>query len=190
MSEEVNNKINKDVKQILSVRVPCKINNIEKAIKYLGGLDNIYNSNKFNKDINFELLNIDLEKSISYDYLIKRKRLRSKNKTKADKIEFQIIGKIPFSYNFYSLCDFLYTKNENNLTIDNNNYYSNLYESIYQLNEHDSILKSLNNELITNEDTSKSNFLDNFALDKFCVGRNKYQASINNTLLSKLNFEK
>lgn len=63
---------------VLSIKIPAKVNNVENAIDLLGGLENIKVKNKKDEDINFKLLSIDLEKCISYDYLLKKKRKRSK----------------------------------------------------------------------------------------------------------------
>jgi hypothetical protein len=69
---------NENLPTILSIKIPAKVNSIENVIDLLGGIDNIDMKNKKDDDIHFKLLSIDLEKCYSYDYLLKKKRKRSK----------------------------------------------------------------------------------------------------------------
>lgn len=67
-----------NLNEILAIKIPAKVVNIDKAIKLLGGIENIENMNSSDDDIFFKLLNIDLEKSKSFDLLLRKKRKRSK----------------------------------------------------------------------------------------------------------------
>ena len=177
--EENNIKENSVINQkFLSVKIPAKVKSVEKAIESLGGVEQIAKDNIMDKDIHFSLLDLDLEKCFSYDYLIKKKRKRNKKDPSKVKYEYKIIGKIPFNYNFFSLCDFVYNKEK---TFDTVEY----YKQTLNLSE-DKLIETMSESKINKEDFMKSNFLDQFSLNKFSIGRNKYQQSLNNTLINKV----
>ncbi len=175
--EKLNNKHSSSLNQrILSIKLPAKVNNIDKAIAALGGIEQITKDNFLDKDLHFSLLDLDLEKCFSYDYLIKKKRKRSKKDPSKVKFDYTIIGKIPFNYNFFALCDFVYNKENTFDTID-------YYKQTLNLSE-DKIIETMSESKINKEEFMKSNFLDQFSLNKFSIGRNKYQQSLNNTLIN------
>lgn len=62
----------------LGIKIPAKINNVDKAVQLLGGYDEILNKSLTNKNLKFSMLDIELEKFISYDLLCKRIKKRSK----------------------------------------------------------------------------------------------------------------
>mgnify|MGYP000172653481 CR=1 FL=1 len=68
----------KHMNKILSVHIPYRVNNVDKAIAELGGLSKILKSSIQNSDLQFKPLSLDLEKVICYDLLVKKKRLISK----------------------------------------------------------------------------------------------------------------
>lgn len=62
----------------LGIKIPAKVNNVDKAIQLLGGYDEILNKSLENKNIKLAKFDIELEKFISYDLLCKRIVKRSK----------------------------------------------------------------------------------------------------------------
>lgn len=72
----------KQIKKFLLLRVPAKIENSDKAIELLGGKEKIMSKFVKHEDIDLNLFykKINLEKCLSNDMLIKRKRMRNKKK--------------------------------------------------------------------------------------------------------------
>ena len=101
------------------------------------------------------------------------------------KYEYLIIGKIPHYYSYFSLCDFIYFKNNK---FDPVTYYSELALKKESKDSEQDLINLIKSETISDKEND-SGFLDSFALNKYSIGRNKYQASINNILLSKLDFD-
>lgn len=64
--------------KLLSIHLPANVQNPDKAIAELGGMSNILKKTSQNSNITFNKLNIDLEKSVSFDLLLKKKKKVSK----------------------------------------------------------------------------------------------------------------
>ena len=143
-------------KKYLLIKLPCKINNKEKAINCLGGAKNIINKNIKNENIELRLLykKINLEKCLSNDILIKRKTKRKKNNKKEKKYEYQTIGKISGQYECFSMHDFIIDSNNSIVPIDELKQFS-IFKDDY-LKELDKIKKE------KEESDSKTNENQNY----------------------------
>jgi hypothetical protein len=99
-------------KKFLIVKVPANVRNGKKAIEMLGGREKILS--KFHKDEDLDLTGlfskkISLEKCLSNDFIIRRKRLRNKS-TGEKKFQFEVQGCVDSLYDYFALHDFICNK--------------------------------------------------------------------------------
>jgi hypothetical protein len=109
-----NSKEKINYKKYLLVKLPANVKNPQKAIECLGGKEKILNKHFKDDDLDFNFFNkkIALEKCASSDFLIKRKRLRNKNKLEEVKFKFELVGKVDSVYDYFALHDFVCQKHE------------------------------------------------------------------------------
>lgn len=76
------NNIHYTDKKFLLVKIPANVENTSKAIELLGGKEEIYNNFLSDEDIEMKYFykDIALEKCLSNDLILKRKRMRNKTK--------------------------------------------------------------------------------------------------------------
>ena len=69
-------------KNILIVKIPANVKNVKKCIEMLGGEETILSKYIKDEDIDLDLFmkKIPLEKCVTNDLVIRRKRYRNKNK--------------------------------------------------------------------------------------------------------------
>ncbi len=108
---EKENSLKDNIKNILAIKVPANVKNINKAIDNLGGKRNIINKNLKNENLDLKLFikNIPLEKNACNDLLLRKKIKRNKKNPNEIKIEYQIIGQINQIYQCSCLTDFFYS---------------------------------------------------------------------------------
>lgn len=99
-------------KKYLLVKLPANIINPSKALEILGGKEKILSKHLKDEDLDFSYFNkkIPLEKCISTDFLIKRKRLRKKNNPNEIRYKYEILGKVDSIYDYFALHDFICEK--------------------------------------------------------------------------------
>lgn len=164
-------------KKIILIKIPAKIENKEKVIQLLGGKKNIIKKFYENENLDLKIMdsNLPLEKCVCNDILIKRKTFRSKKDSNLIKYKYEIVGKINYLYDYFSLSDFIYLNQSNNLSInelekvciDENDYLNELNnDKNIKLNENNLEEKNeKNNQLIHNllEKNSKNNINKNYS---------------------------
>ena len=69
-------------KNILILKIPANVKNVDKCIEMMGGKEKIITkySNDEDIDLNLFMKKIPLEKCVTNDLVIRRKRYRNKNK--------------------------------------------------------------------------------------------------------------
>jgi len=115
--------------KFLIVKIPANVLNAKKACEFLGGKEKILS--KFAKDEDLELANvfskkIPLEKCLSNDFILKRKRMRNLT-TGEKKFKFEIKGRVDSMYEYFALHDFLCFKGDKDKT-DLKNLESKIFE--------------------------------------------------------------
>ncbi len=104
--------------KFLIVKIPANVLNAKKACECLGGKEKILS--KFAKDEDLELSNvfskkIPLEKCLSNDFILQRKRMRNL-KTGEKKFKFEIKGRVDSMYEYFALHDFVCFKGDQDKT--------------------------------------------------------------------------
>ena len=172
-------------KKFLAIKVPANVLHLDKCIHSLGGIESISDNNIKNTNINFELLDLDLEKTHSNDLLIKRKRKRLKSlnnsilenidNNKATKpkykYEYEIVGSIDSIYDYFRLRDFDMSTNQEDKVDDP----VKLFQSFL-------IDKSNSNTDYTNNDPSNSDKLYNDKIKEISSMSKTDKESINKAL--------
>ena len=112
-----NEKKKSDKKSYAIVKIPAKVEHMQKASDMLGTKKEIYSKIKEGKDLDFDYFynKLSLENCFSNDILIKRKIYRNK-KNKTKKYKYKILGKITNNMQAFSLENFIYiTEKKTNL---------------------------------------------------------------------------
>ncbi len=102
----------------LLVKIPANVKNPQKAVELLGGKEKLLSKYTKDDDVDLNLFSkkIPLEKCISSDFLIKRKRMRNKNNPEEYRYKFEIMGKVDAVYDYFALHDFICLKHDNEKT--------------------------------------------------------------------------
>ena len=118
------NKEKASAKSYAIIKLPVKVENIEKASNMLGNKKEIYSKIKNGQDIDFNFFynNLTLENCFSNDLLIQRKTYRNKKDKKKIKYKYNILGKITNNMQAYSLENFIFINEEKTCLDDLKNY--------------------------------------------------------------------
>ena len=109
------------------IKLPVKIENLEKASNILGNKKEIYSKIKNGEDIDFNFFynKLTLENCFSNDLLIQRKTYRNKKDKNKKKYKYKILGKITNNIQSFSLENFIYINEEKTCLDDLQNYIIN-----------------------------------------------------------------
>lgn len=106
------------------IKLPVKVENLEKASNLLGSKKEIYSKIKNGQDIDFNFFynKLTLENCFSNDILIQRKTYRNKKDKNKKKYKYKILGKLTNNMQAFSLENFIYINEEKTCLDDLQNY--------------------------------------------------------------------
>ena len=106
------------------IKLPVKVENLEKASNLLGNKKEIYSKIKNGQDIDFNFFynKLTLENCFSNDLLIQRKTYRNKKDKNKKKYKYKILGKVTNNMQSFSLENFIYINEEKTCLDDLQNY--------------------------------------------------------------------
>ena len=118
------NKEKAPTKSYAIIKLPVKVENLEKASNLLGNKKEIYSKIKNGHDIDFNFFynKLTLENCFSNDLLIQRKTYRNKKDKNKKKYKYKILGKITNNMQSFSLENFIYINEEKTCLDDLQNY--------------------------------------------------------------------
>ena len=114
----------KDIKNYVLIKLPVKVENLNKASDLLGDKKELYNKIKLGQDIDFDFFynKLPLENCFSNDILLKRKTYRNKKDKTKKKYKYFIMGKITNIMQAFALENFIYINEEKTSLDDLRNY--------------------------------------------------------------------
>ena len=114
----------KDIKNYVLIKLPVKVENLNKASDLLGDKKELYNKIKLGQDIDFDFFynKLPLENCFSNDILLKRKTYRNKKDKTKKKYKYFIMGKITNIMQAFALENFIYINEEKTSLDDLGNY--------------------------------------------------------------------
>ena len=114
----------KDIKNYVLIKLPMKVQNLNKASDLLGDKKELYNKIKLGQDIDFDFFynKLPLENCFSNDILLKRKTYRNKKDKTKKKYKYFIMGKITNIMQAFALENFIYINEEKTSLDDLGNY--------------------------------------------------------------------
>ena len=150
---EIDNKEKKfEQKKYAIVKLPLKIENMQKASDLLGNKKNIYSkiTNDQDLDFNFFYNTLTLENCFSNDLLLQRKTYRNKKDKSKIKYKYKILGKITNNMQSFSLENFIYINEEKTNLDDLQNYIipKDIYEE--EIKDKNEIGYNEENQIISN----------------------------------------
>ena len=112
------------IKSYAIIKLPVKVEKLEKASNLLGNKKEIYSKIKNGQDIDFNFFynKLTLENCFSNDILIQRKTYRNKKDKNKKKYKYKILGKITNNMQAFSLENFIYINEEKTCLDDLQNY--------------------------------------------------------------------
>ena len=124
INEIKNREKNVEQKSYAIIKLPLKIENMEKASDILGNKKDIYSKIKNDKDLDFNFFynTLTLENCFSNDLLLQRKTYRNKKDKNKIKYKYKILGKITNNMQSFSLENFIYINEEKTNLEDLQNY--------------------------------------------------------------------
>ena len=130
------------------IKIPAKIENIEKASNILGNKKEIYTKIKNGEDLEFDFFynKLTLENCFSNDILLQRKTYRNKKDKNKKKYKYKILGKIINNMQAFSLENFIYI-NEEKTKIDD------LQKYIITKDTYETEIKDIKREIGLNEES-------------------------------------
>ena len=150
---EIENKVNDfEKKSYAIIKLPLKVENMEKANDILGNKKDIYSKIKNDQDLEFNYFynKLTLENCFSNDLLLKRKTYRNKKDKNKIKNKYEILGKITNNMQSFSLENFIYINEEKTNLDDLQNYIipKDIYEE--EIKDKVDIRYSEENQIISN----------------------------------------
>lgn len=139
---------NEEQKNYAIIKIPAKIENIEKASNILGNKKEIYTKIKNGEDLEFDFFynKLTLENCFSNDILLQRKTYRNKKDKNKKKYKYKILGKIINNMQAFSLENFIYI-NEEKTKIDD------LQKYIITKDTYETEIKDIKREIGLNEES-------------------------------------
>ena len=137
----------KNQKDFAIIKLPMKVENLEKANKLLGNKKELYSKLKGSNDLSFDYFynKLTLENYFSNDLLLRRKAYRNK-KDHRIKYKYSILGKIKNKMESSSLEDFIFINEQKTNLEDLQNY-------IIPKAEYEDEIKDKNKEIGLNEES-------------------------------------
>ena len=175
--EKEKNEKKLEQKNYVIIKLPAKIENIEKASNILGNKKDIYSKIKNGQDIEFDYFynKLPLENCFSNDILIQRKTYRNKKDKNKKKYKYKILGKITNNMQAFSLENFIYINEEKTCLDDLQKYIipKETYEEEMKnknkdmgVNEENQIISNLikrrHKEINENKSKNENEKLENF----------------------------
>ena len=160
-------------KDFAIIKLPMKVENLEKANKLLGNKKELYSKLKGSNDLSFDYFynKLTLENYFSNDLLLRRKAYRNK-KDHRIKYKYSILGKIKNKMESSSLEDFIFINEQKTNLEDLQNY-------IIPKAEYEDEIKDKNKEIGLNEE---SQIISNI------IKRKHKDLNNNETIENKKNF--
>lgn len=115
---------NLEHKNYIIIKLPAKVENLQKASDIIGNKKDIYSKIKNGQDLEFDFFynKLALENCFSNDLLLQRKTYRNKKDKTKKKYKYKILGKITNNIQSFSLENFIYINEEKNSIDDLQKY--------------------------------------------------------------------